>query len=151
MSPMFTRIVMVLITTTTVAAADPAPTPAPALVPSALADPPPKPPAPRSLREHAERVASDMVAGGPTNRDPNLLWMPWQVARWSVDGRANKLDAASGAATLVGGATLGSGGSPLAAFALFAAAATFDAAAADAEAASEPRPPRKKRIKHTLR
>ena len=147
MSPMFTRIVMVVVATTTVAAADPVP----ALVPPALAAPPPKLPAPRSLREHAERVATDMIAGGPTNRDPNLLSLPWQVGRWSVDGRANKLDAASGAATLVGGVTLDAGGSPLAAFALFAAAATFDAAAADAEAMSAPRAPKKKRIKHTLR
>ena len=77
--------------------------------------------------------------------------MPWQLGRWSTDGRASKLDAAAGAATLMGEATLGLGGSPLAAFAAFAAAATFDAAAADAEAASEPRRPKKKRIKHTLR
>jgi len=151
MSSMLPRIVMVLFATTTFAAADPPPLSVPALVPPALSDPPPQRPVPRSLREDAKRVAADFAAGGSTNRDPDLLLMPWQIGRWSADGRANKLEAAAGAATLVGEATLGLGGSPLAAFAAFAAAATFDAAAADAEAASEPRRPKKKRIKHTLR
>ena len=151
MSAMIHRLAMVLLATTTVAAADPAPTSVPAIVPPVLMDPPPKPPVPRSLREDAKRVAADLAAGGPASRDPDLLLMPWRLGRWSADGRANKLDAAAGAATLVGEATLGLGGSPLAAFAAFAAAVTLDAAAADAEAASEPRTPKKKRIKHTLR
>jgi len=159
MSPMIPRVALVLLAATTIAAADPmvalaptlTPTLVPALVPPMLADPPPKRPVARSLREAAARVAADLAAGGSTNRDPDLLLLPWQVGRWSADGRAAKLDAAAGAATLVGEATLGFGGSPVAAFAAFVAAATLDAAGADAEAASERPAPKKKRIKHTLR
>ena len=157
MSSMIPRIALVLLAATTVAAGDPVPTPTlaatpvPTLVPPALSDPPPKRPVPRSLRDDAKRVAADLAAGGPGNRNPDLLLLPWQVGRWSLDGRASKLEAGAGGAALVGEATLGLGGSPLAAFAAFAAAATLDAAAADAEAASPPKPRKTKRIKHTLR
>jgi len=157
MSPMISRVAWVLLAATTVAAAEPVPapplaaTPVPALVPPMLADPPAKRSAPRSLRDDAKRVAADLAAGGPASRDPDLLLMPWQIGRWSADGRAGKLEAAAGAATLVGEAALGFGGSPIAAFAAFVAGATLDAAAADAEAASPPPTRKPKRIKHTLR
>lgn len=154
------------LTATALASADPAPpdkrapvpnakavaAPIPTLGTVAVPDPPPPPRPPRSLRDEAARVTSDLVAGGQTNHDPDLLLMPWQLGRWSANGRAAKLSAGAAAATFVGEAALGLGGSPIAALAAFAAGATLDAAAADVEAASPaPRPARKKPIKHKLR
>ena len=124
------------------------PTPQPQGVP----DPPPKLKQPRSLRDEATRVTSDLVAGEQdVRRDPDLLFTPWAFGRWSANGKAAKLGAGAAVATLVGEATLGLGGSPTVALGAFAAAVTLDSAAADVEAASPEPTKKQKRIKHKLR
>jgi hypothetical protein len=126
---------------TAIAAADPGAVPLP--------DPPPPRRAVRSLREEATRVATELV-DVHSSRDPDLLLMPWRIERWSADGRAGQLEGGAAAATLVGELILGLGGAPIAALAAAAAGATLDVAAADAEAASEPAPVAKPRVKHRL-
>lgn len=117
-----------------------------------LPDPPPKLKQPRSLRDEATRVATDLVAGEQdVRRDPDLLFTPWAFGRWSANGKAGKLEAGAALATFVGEATLGLGGSPIAALGAFAAAVTLDSAAADVEAASPAPVKKQKRIKHKLR
>lgn len=166
MKVMVIRLAMILASATALASADPAPAPRPASmtapssavaspvptqVPSPVTDPPPRLAPPHSLRDEATRVATDMVAGGQTNRDPDLLLMPWSIGRWSGNGRAAKLEAGAAGATLAGEVMAGFDGSPLAVLGLFAAGATLDAAAADVEAASPPKAPKRKPIKHRLR
>jgi hypothetical protein len=134
-------LLMALLGTTT-ASADPAATPLP--------DPPVRTRQPVSLRAEATRVATDMAAV-QSRSDPDLLIAPWQLGRWSANGRAAKLAAGAAAATFVGEMALGLDGSPLAALGAFVAGATLDAASADVEAASEPRPKAKSKLKHRLR
>ncbi len=138
-------IAIALVGATVPVAADPDGTPLP--------DPPPKKPQPKSLRDEAVRVATELSAV-ESRRDPDLLLEPWAYQRWFLSGRASKLEAAAAGATFVGEAVLGLDGSPIAAFAAFAAAATFDAAASDAEAAAQAEKPAdkpKKKIRHRLR
>ncbi|CAN5910908.1 hypothetical protein BH11MYX3_BH11MYX3_14870 [soil metagenome] len=126
----------------TTASADPSATPLP--------DPPVRVRQPVSLRSEATRVAIDMAAV-QSRSDPDLLLVPWQIRRWSANGRAAKLQAGAATATFVGEMALGLGGSPLAALGAFAAGATLDAASADVEAASPPRTKAKPKLKHRLR
>jgi hypothetical protein len=131
---------------TAVASADPTPQT------QALPDPPPKLKQPRSLRDEATRVTTDLVAGEQdVRRDPDLLFTPWAFGRWSANGKAANLEAGAAAATILGEATLGLGGSPIAALGAFAAAITLDSAAADVEAASPEPVKKQKRIKHKMR
>ncbi len=127
---------------TTTASADPAATPLP--------DPPVRARQPVSLRAEATRVATDMAAV-QSRSDPDLLIAPWQMGRWSANGRAAKLEAGAAAATFAGELALGLGGSPIAALGAFVAGATLDAAAADVEAESPPRTMTKRKPKHRLR
>ncbi len=129
-----------------VASADPTPRT------QAVPDPPTKLKQPRSLRDEATRVTTDLVAGEQdVRRDPDLLFTPWAFGRWSANGKAAKLEAGAAAATLIGEAALGLGGSPIAALGAFAAAVTLDSAAADVEAASPAPVKKQKRIRHKLR
>ncbi len=129
-----------------VATADPTPLQQP------VSDPPPKLKQPRSLRDEATRVTTDLVAGEQdVRRDPDMLITPWSFGRWSANGKAANLEGGAALATIIGEATLGLGGSPLAALGAFAAAATLDSAAADVEAASPDPVKKQKRIKHKLR
>ena len=122
------------------AAADPAPDPDGTPLP----DPPPRKPEPKSLRDEAVRVATELAAV-QSRRDPENLLEPWPYHRWFHNSKAAKLEAAAAGATFVGEAVLGLDGSPIAALGAFAAAVVFDSAAADVEAANPP--PNKKKAK----
>lgn len=136
------RLAMVLVVVgTSFAAADPAGTPLPDL--------PPKKPEPKSLRDEAVRVATELAAV-ESRRDPDLLLQPWVYGRWFQNGKAGNLAAGAAAATLVGEAALGFDASPFAVIGAFAAAITLDAAAADVEAATPPKKKPKPRPKHRL-
>jgi hypothetical protein len=139
------RIVMVVVVlfASAIASADPGET--------VLPDPPAKRKPPKSLRDEATRVATELAAV-ESRRDPDLLLQPWVIDRWSLSTKAGRLEAGAAVATMAGEAVMGLGGSPLAALGAFAAAVTMDSAAADveADAPTETTKP-KKRIKHRLR